>query len=126
MRAFVLPVVLAALATPALGQSRQVVGYAGVLGEWELTATVTGNPSWWSSDYVGPLTLTHVGLCTQDGPERKIGEIRFRISGLFSSMKATLQVDGVECAYSATLSDAYQGLMNCPGRRPVPLTVWLK
>jgi hypothetical protein len=126
VRAFVLPVVLAALATPALGQSLQVVGYAGVLGEWELTATVTGNPSWWSSDYVGPLAMTHVGLCTQDGPERKVGEIRFRISGPFSSMNATLQVDGVECAYSATLSDAYKGLMNCPGRRPVPLTVWVK
>ena len=41
-------------------------------------------------------------------------------------MNATLQVDGVECAYSATLSDAYKGLMNCPGRRPVPLTVWVK
>lgn len=34
---------LVALATPAGAQSLQVFGYAGVLGEWELTASVTGN-----------------------------------------------------------------------------------
>ena len=41
MRAFFLPIVLSALATPAVAQSLQVVGYSGHLGEWELTATVT-------------------------------------------------------------------------------------
>ena len=41
MRAFFLPIVLSALATPAVAQSLQVIGYSGYLGEWELTATVT-------------------------------------------------------------------------------------
>src|SRR5690242_6076049 len=41
VRAFFLPIVLSALATPAGAQSLQVVGYSGYLGEWELTATVT-------------------------------------------------------------------------------------
>ena len=34
MRAFVLLIVLIALATPATAQSLQVIGYAGMLGEW--------------------------------------------------------------------------------------------
>ena len=45
MRAFFLLIVLGALATPASAQSLQVLGYAGVLGEWELTANVTGKTS---------------------------------------------------------------------------------
>ena len=32
--------VLGALATPAGAESLEVLGYAGVLGEWELTASV--------------------------------------------------------------------------------------
>jgi hypothetical protein len=41
MRALLLLVALGALAAPARGQSREVIGYAGVLGEWEVTATVS-------------------------------------------------------------------------------------
>jgi hypothetical protein len=126
MRSFVLTIVLVALATPAAGQSRQVIGYAGVLGEWELIATVKENASWWTREFTGPLAMTHVGICTQDGPEQKTGQIRFRISRLFSRMKATLLIDGVECEYRATLSDSYRGEMDCPGRRAVPLALWLK
>jgi len=70
--------------------------------------------------------MTHVGMCAQDGPERKAGEIHVRLSRLFSSMKATLLMDGVECSYSATLTDSYNGLMECPGRRAVPMMVWVK
>ena len=70
-----------ALAAPAQAQSLQVVGYAGVLGEWELTATVTETrPVATASEFSGPLTMKHVGICTQDGPEEKTGEIRFQIS----------------------------------------------
>ena len=80
MRALFLLIVLGALATPAGAQSLQVIGYAGVLGEWELTATVTGNVPGRTKEYSGPLTMTHVGMCTQDGPEKKTGEMRFQIS----------------------------------------------
>ena len=40
MRALFLLIILGALSTPAQAQSLQVIGYAGHLGEWELTATV--------------------------------------------------------------------------------------
>ena len=116
--------VLGALATPAGAELLEVLGYAGVLGEWELTASVTGNDN--TKAYSGPLTMTHVGICTVDGPEEKKGEIRFRLSELSSRIQATLLVDGTECSYSARLSNFFAGSMNCPNRPAVPLKLWVK
>jgi hypothetical protein len=116
--------VLIALATPAAAEPREIVGYAGVLGEWELTATVAETASRGPQELSGPVTMTHVGLCTQDGPERKIGAITLQLSA--SRLQATLSFAGVACSYSATLSDAYKGQMNCPDRPAVPLTLWLR
>ena len=116
--------VLGALATPAGAELLEVLGYAGVLGEWELTASVTGNDN--TKAYSGPLTMTHVGICTVDGPEEKKGEITFRLSESSSRIQATLLVDGTECSYSARLSDFFTGSMNCPNRPAVPLKLWVK
>jgi hypothetical protein len=124
VRRIVLLVVLGGLATPASAQSLQLFGYAGVLGEWELTASVTGNGA--SKDFSGPFTMTHVGICTVDGPEEKKGEIRFRLSESSSRIRATFLVDGAECTYSARLSDFFTGTMNCPNRSAVPLMLWVK
>jgi hypothetical protein len=121
-----LPFVLGALAAPAQAKSLQLVGYAGVLGEWELTATVTDNARGWAEEFSGPLSMKHVGICTQDGPEEKTGEIRFRISALSSRLDATLLVEGVACSYSAGPSDPYSGMMACPDREAVPLKLWLR
>jgi len=126
VRAFFLPVVLSALATPAGAQSLQVIGYSGYLGEWELTATVTERISSRTKEYSGPLTMRHIGLCTQDGPEEKTGEMRFQISASSSQLNATFSVAGVECTYSGRLSDSYTGTMYCPDRQAVPLKLWLK
>jgi hypothetical protein len=126
VRALILLIVLGALAKPAQAQSLQVIGYAGYLGEWEWSATVTEKVSSRTKEYSGPLTMKHVGMCTQDGPEEKTGEMRFQISGSSSRMKATMQVDGVECTYGGRLSDSYTGMMTCPDRRAVPLTLWVK
>ena len=128
MRALLLLFALGALATSAQAQAQslQLVGYAGVLGEWELTATVTERARLWSKEFFGPLSMKHVGICTQDGPEEKTGEIRFRISALSSRLDATLLVEGVACSYSAGPSDPYSGMMACPDREAVPLKLWLK
>ena len=96
MRAIFQLIVLGALATPAGAQSLQIFGYAGVLGEWELTASVTGNEG--TKEFSGPFTMTHVGICTVDGPEEKKGEIRFRLSESSSRIRATFLVDGAECS----------------------------
>ena len=115
-----------AFAAPAQAQSLQVVGYAGVLGEWELTATVTERARLWSKEFSGPLSMKHVGICTQDGPEEKSGEIRFQISALSSQLDATLLVEGVSCTYSARSAEPYSGLMACPDREAAPLKLWVK
>lgn len=122
MRAPLLGIALSVLSVPAQAQSLEVIGYAGVLGEWELTATVTEREQ--GGAYSGAVTMTHVGLCTQDGPERKTGEIRLRMAA--SQLNATLSLAGVECTYSARLSDAYKGQMNCPDRPALPLTLWVR
>ena len=70
--------------------------------------------------------MKHIGICTQDGPEEKTGEIRFQISALSSRLNATLLVDGVECTYSGALSDPYSGMMACPDGKAVPLKLWLR
>jgi hypothetical protein len=125
-RTFLLAIVLAAFATAAWAQSRELIGYAGALGEWELTATVTEKTFWFTKEYSGPLTMTHVGLCTQEGPEEKSGEIRVQISALSSRLNATLSVDGAACTYSVILSDSYAGMMNCTNRQAVPLKLWVR
>jgi hypothetical protein len=126
VRALLLLSALGALAAPAQAESLQVVGYAGLLGEWELTATVTEKARLWAKEFSGPLSMKHVGICTQDGPEQKTGEIRFQISASSSQLDATLLVEGLECTYSARSSTPYSGLMSCPNRAPVPLKLWLR
>jgi hypothetical protein len=126
VRALSLAIALAALATAAQAQTHEVIGYAGDLGEWELTATVVEKTSSLTKEYAGPLTMTHVGICTQEGPEEKTGDIRFQISALSSRLNATLSVDGVACTYSGILSDSYTGMMSCADRPAVPLKLWVK
>ena len=126
VRALLLLLVTGALAAPVQAKSLQVVGYAGVLGEWELTATVTENARWLGTEFSGPLSMKHIGICTQDGPEERTGEIRFQISALSSQLDATLLVEGLECTYSARAANPYSGVMACPDGKAVPLKLWLK
>ena len=118
-------IVLILLAPPAGAQSLQVIGYSGHLGEWELTAVVTEGTSSRTKEFSGPLTMKHIGLCSQDGPEEKTGQMRFQLLSS-SRLDATLVIAGIECSYSGRLSDSYNGMMNCPDRQAVPLKLWLK
>jgi hypothetical protein len=126
VKACILLIVLGPLAAPASAQSLQVVGYSGYLGEWELTATVTETSSSRVKEYAGPLTMKHIGLCTQDGPEEKTGEMRFHLSAAPAVLHATLSIAGISCTYSGRLSDSYTGTMSCPDRQAVPLRLWVK
>ncbi len=95
-------------------------GTSGFLGEWEVTATVTETASGRIRDYRGPLVLKHIGLCTQDGPVEKKGEMRLQISAS-SQLNATLSMPGTECTASGPLSDGYNGTMTCSDRQVIPL-----
>ena len=113
-------------AASAGANSLEVVGYSGYLGEWELTATVSEDGATTPKGYAGPLSMKHVGLCTQDGPEEKSGKIRVQMVPSEARIRATLWVDGVECGYQGVLSDFYTGTMDCSGRERVPLKLWIK
>ena len=126
MKRFFLPIVLGIHPTLASAQPLQVTGYSGYLGEWELTATVTETASGPTKEYSGPLTMRHVGLCTQDGPEEKTGEMRLQLSTSSSQLHATFSVAGVECTYRGQLTDSYTGTMACPDRQAVPLKLWVR
>lgn len=104
-------------------QAVELIGQAGVLGEWEMTATLTATGG--KREFAGPITLKHTGLCTTDAPETRTGEIKLQMASA-SRVKATLTIDGNPCTYSATKSDAYVGTMTCRDRREVPLRLWLK
>ena len=124
MKALLLPIILSVLTVPAGAESLEVIGYSGFLGEWEITAKVTANADR-PTEYAGPLTMKHVGLCTQDGPEEKTGDIRLRMSAP-SQLEVTLSVADTQCSYHGRLSDFYSGTLNCPDREAVPLKLWLK
>ena len=124
MKALLSGIVLGILSVPTYAQSHEVIGYAGALGEWELTASVSESASRVAGEFSGAASMTHVGICTQDGPERKTGEIRLQISA--SRLNATLSLAGMDCSYSALLSDAYKGELRCPDRPPMPLTLWVR
>jgi hypothetical protein len=116
-------VILGVLGAWRVPWSLQIEGYAGHLGEWELTATLSKDRV---RELSGPLIMKHIGLCSQDGPEEKTGRMRLRPSLMSSWIEARLSIDGVECTYGAAMSDAYTGMMTCPGRPPVPLTLWTR
>ena len=117
-------IVLSILGVPSYAHSLEVIGYAGVLGEWELAGSVAQTEASRPGELSGPVSMTHVGICTQDGPERKTGEIRLQMSA--ARLNATLSFAGMECSYSASFSDAYKGRLICPDRPAVPLTLFVR
>lgn len=126
MRAVMSLVALLGFMAPAHAQSREVTGQAGILGEWELTATVTQRNTGGTEEFVGPLSLKHVGICTVDGPEEKKGELRLRMSEMSTRVMGTLLIDGSECTYDGDLKSLDNGIMSCPDRRSVPLVLSIK
>ena len=117
---------LCALVVSARAQSREVFGYAGVLGEWEIIAAVAHIGAPVDNEFSGTLTMTHIGMCTQDGPEQKTGEIRLQLSAFAPELRAALVLAGVACTFTGTLSDAYKGLLSCADKPPMPLTLSVK
>ena len=105
-------------------KSFDITGVMGNIGEWEVTATLTRNGD--TREFSGPMKVTHIGWCSQDGPLEKTGELQINLARLSSSIAAKVRMDGIECDYAASLSDAYTGLMACPGRRPVQLLLWMR
>src|SRR5882757_2292381 len=112
----------------AQGQSRQVVGTAGYLSEWELKGAVTEKASANRSEVSGPVTWKHIGICSANGPEEKRGELRAQIqkSGAMSRIDATLSLETVQCTYSGSFSDNTSGVMDCSDAKGIPISFSLQ
>jgi hypothetical protein len=108
--------------SPSSGaQTRAISGQSGILGEWELTATVMKETDEGGRQWSGPLTLKHIGFCSADGPEEKTGELRLVVSDPPNEAAATLLIDGIACTFTGRLADEYNGVMTCPDRPGVPM-----
>jgi hypothetical protein len=126
MRAVVWGMVLFGLAGPSGAQTRSVSGQTGILGEWELTATVAEQGDGAGRRWAGPLSLKHVGFCSADGPEEKTGELRLSVSDSAAEATATLMIEGTTCTFRGRLRKAYDGIMTCPDRRDVPMMLSIR
>lgn len=102
----------------------EVTGFSGNAGEWEMTATLTRSGD--SRELSGPMKMTHVGWCSVSDPQAKYGILHVRLHPIFPSIDATVLVDGVSCTFEGSLTDAYEGKLRCPDRRPVSMLMWIR
>ena len=123
MRTLVIAALVAVVARLPSAEALELIGQAGVLGEWELTADLTATGG--KQEFAGPIVLKHTGICSADGPETRSGEMKLQMASA-TRVKASLTIDGNPCTYSATKSDAYVGMLSCRDRREVPLRIWIK
>ena len=119
VRLVVLAAALSAVAlvsATARADDLAVTGKLGFMGEWQVKANASETSPDGRTEFSGPLTLTHVGLCTMNGPVEKSGEIRLRRAGLiWSSIEAPLSFDGKQCSFAARGTKTYEGTLQCPG-----------
>jgi hypothetical protein len=113
---------------PAQAQLRQVTGVAGYLSEWELNGALTERMSTGKRAFSGLVTWKHVGLCSVNGPQEKLGEMSYEIagSGAPSRINVTISFEGAQCTFSGNFSDNMTGHMNCPDAKGVPLSLSFK
>jgi hypothetical protein len=110
----------------AQARSLQLVGTAGYLSEWQVSALVSEGSS--GDALVGHISWKHIGLCTVNGPVEKTGEIRLKISGWgpLSRIDATMSFEQAQCTYSGSFRDGTKGTMDCTDARGIPLTLSVK
>ena len=104
----------------------QIHGITGYVSEYELSGNASEQDFNGKKQFSGPLTVKHVGLCTHDGPNETVGEIRFDFDKSSSRITATLDFEGSKCAYKGILSETYQGFMDCGREGSLPLRLWTK
>jgi len=128
VKTLLLVLTLSAVARPVHAQALRVTGEAGYLSEWEVSGNVRESISGRVREFSGSLTMKHVGLCSQAGPEEKVAEIKLQIakSGLWPHFHAAMTMDGSKCTFSGKFSDTYSGLMDCADAKGVPITLWIK
>ena len=114
---------IALWASPACAGDVAVTGRVGYLSEWEITATAHAAATGRQTEFAGPLVMKHVGVCSPNGAVEKSGEIRFRRTGLPTArIEGTLTFAGEQCAFE-TRETTHEGIMRCPGKGGVPISL---
>jgi hypothetical protein len=123
MKTLALAVLIAAASSSAQAQSLQLSGKFGFLSEYELTGRLESHAiGAGETEFIGPLTIKHVGLCTHDGPDEVQGKIRLqRIDA--TRVSASLSFEGKECTFRGRMSENDVGVLVCPGER-LPFNMW--
>ena len=127
MRWLIFAVSVSALAaSAAVAQSMQIQGVTGYLGEYDLSADVSGEASSGMQELSGPLKIKHVGLCSHDGPNETLSYLKLEFVNASAPVTATLNFDGHECSYRGYLSESYNGALTCTGGLSLPLRLWAR
>jgi hypothetical protein len=138
---FLVALFLVSVAGAASAEPLAVSGVAGYLSEWQLSGNVTETPT--GGEFIGRLAVRHIGLCSHDGPDEKVTEIKLRMTGAkpasqasssqasssqvpWSQLQATFTMDGVTCSLGGRFSGTYTGFMDCADTKGVPVTLSLK
>ncbi len=120
MRAILSFLLLLAAVPSALAQSFFASGQVGYLQEWELKARLAKTATRNGEDYVGSVTLRHVGLCsTTNDVEEKSGTIRLAVSP--SGIEGTLAIKDDSCRIVASASRFHSGLLRCRDGHGIPI-----
>jgi hypothetical protein len=116
---------IAAGLVQAQAEPLQVTGVIGYLSEWQVTGAVAETASGTTTKFAGALTMKHVGLCSQNGPEEKIADVRLEVtrSTRPHRLHASLVFDGARCTFGGMLTHSYSGFMDCPSAKGVPITL---
>jgi hypothetical protein len=113
--------ILAGTANAALAQSYSAKGQVGYLQEWEMTGSLARTATHFSTNYSGPVTLRHVGLCSINGVEEKSGTLEVKVSSWSSKVEGTLVMPDDECHVVASASQGYSGLLSCHTGQGIPI-----
>jgi hypothetical protein len=114
---------IALWASPARAGDVAVSGRIGYLSEWEITATAHATEAGGRKEFAGPLVMKHDGACAVNGPVEKSGEIRFWHTGLLSpGIAGVLTWAEEQCTFEAR-DATHNGVMKCPGKGGVPLSL---
>lgn len=117
-------IVFAALwASAAHAADVAVTGRLGYMSEWEVAATARATETGRRAEFAGPMVLKHIGVCSPNGAAEKSGEIRFRRTGLLSSrIEGVFTFEDQKCTFEAR-DGTDEGLMTCPNKGGVPLSL---
>jgi hypothetical protein len=113
--------VLVGAASPALAQSYSAKGQVGYLQEWEMKGDLAKAATHFSTNYIGPVMLRHVGLCSINGAEEKSGTLEVKVSSWTSKVEGTLALPDDECHIVASASQGYSGLLSCRNGQGIPI-----